>query len=151
WKVLDLMIELALWNYGTRPASSGMLAILEKVKLAKLGAGKCDPLSGDRSLWETLCATYAGTVNARHSLVHRFAQVDPLTGTLIGRDLAGRELAPLKSEQQEAFCRAVQRAAIAVLSQGMTPRERSDLAWQLDQLHAHHGRPVIGGRQLQPP
>jgi hypothetical protein len=32
----------------------------------------------------------------------------------------------------------------------MTPRERADLAWNLDQVAQLHGLPILGGQQMQP-
>ncbi len=58
---------------------------------------------------------------------------------------------PITADHQEAFCRAVQRAATAALTGRISPRERSDLAWQLEQLQAHHQQPLLGGQELRPP
>jgi hypothetical protein len=58
---------------------------------------------------------------------------------------------PITAEEQEAFCRAIQRAASAVLAGRISPRERADLAWQLDQLQGHHLRSALGGVEFQPP
>ena len=88
------------------------------------------PLTADRVLWRTLTSTYAATMQARHSLVHRLAEVDQATGALTGRDESGQPLIPITADQQEAFCWLVQRAAMAVLAGQISRRERSDLAWQ---------------------
>jgi hypothetical protein len=150
WKVLDLLLELAYANAGT-PAGGGWLTIAKKENLARQGHGALVPLTADRALWRTLTSTYAATTQARHSLVHRLAEVDQATGTLIGRDDSGLPLVPITADQQEAFCRAVQRAAMAALAGQISRRERSDLAGQLDQLQAHHQQPALGGIQFQPP
>ena len=55
----------------------------------------------------------------------------------------------ITSEQQEAFCRAVQRAAQATIEGTISARERSDLAWHLDQLQALHHKSPLGGRRLE--
>jgi hypothetical protein len=109
------------------------------------------PLTADRPLWHALTSTYAATTQARHSLVHRLADVDQATGTLTGRDERGQPLVPMTADQQEAFCLAVQRAAVAALAGQLSRRERADLAWQLDQLQTHHQQPALGGVQFQPP
>jgi hypothetical protein len=150
WKVLDLLLELAYANAGTT-AAGGRLTIATKEGLARQGHGTLAPLTADHALWLTLTSTYAATTQARHSLVHRRAEVDRAIGTLTGRDESGQPLLPITAEQQEAFCRAVQRAATAVLAGQISRREHSDLAWQLDQLQAHHQQPALGGVQFQPP
>jgi hypothetical protein len=150
WKVLDLLIELALSNTGAYP-NAGQLPIADKQQAARQGQGTCIPLSGDAALWRTLTASYDATTEIRHSLVHRLAEVDKATGTLVGRDRSGQPLLPITADQQEAFCRAVQRAAAAALTGRISPRERSDLTWQLDQLQAHHQQPLLGGQELRPP
>jgi hypothetical protein len=150
WKVLDLLLELAYANAGTT-VGSGWLTIAKKERLARQGHGVLTPLTADRALWRILTSTYAATAQARHSLVHRRAEVDRATGMLTGRDDSGQPLVPISAEQQEAFCRAVQRAAMAVIAGHISQRERADLAWQLDQLQAHHQQPGLIGVQFQPP
>lgn len=82
WKVLDLLIELALSQAGI---AVGTVTIAEKVEHARNAAGQCPPLTGDTVLWRALRATYAGTEEVRHSLVHRTAEVDRASGELTGR------------------------------------------------------------------
>jgi hypothetical protein len=135
WKVLDLMLELAFRNAGTT-APRGELRIARKKVLARQAHGALVPLTTDRDLWRTLTSIYVATIEARHSLVHRLPDVDRNTGTLTGHDRNGQPLVPITAEEQEAFCRAIQRAASAVLAGRISPRERADLAWQLDQLQA---------------
>ncbi len=149
WKVLDLLVELALWQgrLGTRRRTT----IADKVRLASGAAGQCPPLSRDVALWRALTGTYVGTEEIRHSLVHRRAEVERATGELTGRDRSGQPLVPISAAQQESFCRAVERAASAVLANNISPRERSDLAWNLDQLAHLHGQPTIGGQEMAPP
>ncbi|MCZ7537895.1 MAG: hypothetical protein M5T61_19505 [Acidimicrobiia bacterium] len=148
WKVLDLLVELALSQSGFPSASR--VTITEKVKQARTAAGQCPPLTSDAALWRTLAATYASTEEIRHSLVHRHAEVDRSSGVLTGRDRHGNQLPPISAEQQEGFCRAVQRAAHATLTGLLTPRERSDLAWNLDQLSHLHGEQPLGGTRWLP-
>jgi hypothetical protein len=148
WKVLDLLLELALSQAGI--GGSGRMSIRAKVGYGNQGVGNCAPLSQDAGLWHTLTAAYSATEQVRHSLVHRLAEVDQATGELTGRDENGYPLTAVDADRQEAFCRAVQRAAQAVLNRSMSPRERSDLAWNLDQLGQLHGRPALGGQQMQP-
>jgi hypothetical protein len=148
WKVLDLLIELALWQAGLGPG--GSMTITNKVKHARSSAGTCPPLSNDGGLWTALTSTYASTEEIRHSLVHRRAEVDQATGQLTGRDRNGQPLVSISAERQEAFCRAVQRAAQATLSGAISPRERADLAWNLDQLVILHRQQQLGGQEMAP-
>jgi hypothetical protein len=146
WKVLDLLVELALSQAGHGVV--GRMTFAEKVRLAV--HGQCPPLSSDAVLWEALTATYAATEEVRHSLVHRYAQVDRATGDLIGYDRSAQPLLPVKAANQESFCRAVQRSANAILANALSSRERCDLAWNLDQLAHLHGRPALGGQEMAP-
>jgi hypothetical protein len=91
-----------------------------------------------------LIACYAATEQLRNTLVHRQAHVDAngsLTPTESGKPI-GR---PLTADEQETFCRAVQRAAQAVLSGRLDMRSANDLAFCLDALAAHHGAGTLGG------
>lgn len=148
WKVLDLLVELALFQAGF--GTGGWMTIAEKVRHARGAAGNCPPLSNDNALWSGLMSVYAGTEQIRHSLVHRLAEVDQATGELTGRHRNGQPLVPITAEHQEAFCRVVQRATLATLAQAISPRERSDLAWNLDQLVNLRGQPPLGGQQMAP-
>jgi hypothetical protein len=149
WKVLDLLLEYSFSSAGIS-AGSGNMTIRTKVGHARQSAGRCPPLSNDPALWRVLTALYAETEEIRHSLVHRTAEVDQSTGRLTGRDRAGQPLAPITAEQQEAFCRAVQRAAQDALTQNLTARERADLAWNLDQLSLLHHSGLLGGQEMGP-
>jgi hypothetical protein len=146
WKVIDLLIELALSQAGL--GTGGQMTIADKVKQVKKAVGNCPPLSSDNALWSALMSVYAGTEEIRHSLVHRRAEVDQATGELTGRDKNGQPLVPITAEQQEAFCRVAQRATQAVLAKAISPRERSDLAWNLDQLVNLHRQALLGGQQM---
>jgi hypothetical protein len=125
---LDLLLELAYANAGTK-AVGGRPDIAKKERLALQGHGVLAPLTADRALWRTLTSTYAATTQTRHSLVHRRAEVGRVTGSLTGRDDSGQPLVPITAEQQEAFCRAVQRAANAALTGQISRRERADLGF----------------------
>jgi hypothetical protein len=146
WKVVDLLIELALSQSGL--GTTNRMSINQKVRAARTAAGTCPPLSTDPDLWAAFTSAYAATAEIRHSLVHRLAEVDQATGQLTGRDDRGQPLSPASAADQEAFCRAAQRAAQAVLASTFSPRERSDLAWNLDQIVGIHGREPIGGHEM---
>ena len=147
WKVLDLLIELALSQAGL--GGTGRITISSKIAHAKRAAGLCPPLTSDAALWGALTAIYVATEEIRHSLVHRLAEVDRATGELTGRDDQGNVLPSITADHQEAFCRAVQRAAQAIVERAISARQRSDLAWHLDQLEHLHGQPTLGGQPME--
>lgn len=90
WKVLDLLVELALTQAGVA-AAGGSVTITEKVKRARTAVGLCPPLSSDAPVWATLTAVYAATEEVRHSLVHRQAEVDRASVTSpVATGMAGR-------------------------------------------------------------
>jgi hypothetical protein len=97
-----------------------------------------DPLTTDPALWCALISTYVATVEARHSLVHRPAEVDRSTGTFTGRDMHGQPSDRSPPSNRRRPCRAIQRDVSAVLAGEISPRECADVAWQLDQLQGHH-------------
>lgn len=150
WKVLDLLLELALFEADRRPARNSRWTIKEKVAHALAGAGRALPLTSNAPIWLRLCALYAATHEPRHALVHRRALVDE-SGTVIGTMSDGSRLPPLTAAHADAFCRAVQRSASAVLCGRISDREKSDLAWQLDACAAVHGASALGGTELRPP
>lgn len=154
WKVLDLLVELALSQSNYPTPKNGRVTIDAKIKAVSSGwpapglggtRRSCrPPASLDPQPWKVLAATYAKTHQVRHALVHRRVDVDH-AGHLIGTNDQGTPLTPVSSQAQEALCRAAQRAATTVINRGMTVREGSDLAAQLDQLAALHGEPLLGG------
>jgi hypothetical protein len=147
WKVLDLLLELALSQAGL--GGVGRIAIRSKVAHAKRAAGLCPPLTCHAALWGVLTAVYLATEEIRHSLVHRLAEVDRATGELTGRDDQGNVLPSITAEHQEAFCRAVQRAAQTIVERAMSARQLSDMSWNLDQLGHLHGQPALGGQPME--
>jgi hypothetical protein len=147
WKVLDLLVELALAQAGL--GVKERMTIEAKVAYANQSAGICPPLSQDTPLWRALTSVYSTTKEVRHSLVHRLTEVDRATGDLKATDKNGQALPPITADQQEAFCRAVQRASQAALARIISPRERADLAWNLDQLGHLHEQPAMTGRPME--
>lgn len=82
--------------------------------------------------------TYAETSELRHSLVHRAAFTDSATQALIGHDRNGGRLRPMSVIEQEAFIRAVLRAAGLVVAASREERHEDDLVHQLGQLAGIH-------------
>lgn len=104
----------------------------------RIDVGKALPLSADRDVWIALTDLYASTEHVRHSLVHRRADFDAITGALVGTADHGSPLKPVTRAEQEAFCRAVQRAASSLIDERFSPRQRDDLVWNLSQVWPGH-------------
>lgn len=101
WKVLDLLMELSL--AGTHLGGRVRMTVRAKVGRATQGAGLCPPLSKDTELWRTLAGLYVATAETRHSLVHRVAEVNCVTGEVTGRDESGGTLTPITAELRRPF------------------------------------------------
>lgn len=145
WKVLDLVVELAFYADGLRPQTPGRWRIDEKQQLAKCHRGQCPPWPAHPDLWERICELYAETVEARHCLVHRRFALSPIGDMTDIRDRSGVRKPDVTAAEQEFFSKAAQWVAASTLASALSNRDRSALAWLLDQLSAHHGRPALGG------
>lgn len=137
WKVLDLLFETALDQSGYPPEARRGYTVRTKVTCARSGNVLPPPQLGQRS-WTALTETYAGTVDLRHSLVHRRAHLDAAKA-FVGVDDSGVALRPLTAEEQEAFVRAILRAAELVLAPTADERVEADLLRQLSDLAGIHG------------
>ena len=138
WKVLDLLLEQGLAAAGeVAPGRNGRWQIAQKVDRARVAAGR--PVVLDASCWQALAATYVETFELRHCLVHRAVFVDPATRALAGHDTQGAALRPVDPQEQEAFIRAVLRAAQLVLAPAPDVRVTLDLRRHLDALVGVHG------------
>ena len=101
WKVLDLLLEAALAAASeVSPQKDGHWSIEAKEK--KATAFTAQPQSISSAAWQALMATYAATVQPRHSLVHRAVFTDP-AGALVGHDRQGAKLRRVPPDEQEAF------------------------------------------------
>jgi hypothetical protein len=147
WKALDILLEYALAAAGYGPKNARRWTIAEKVAKARQGLGRAEPLTNDQTVWRALLHVYAETEQVRHSLVHRRV-TKRQDGALVGTNAQGSPLPGLTLAEQEACCSVVQRAVDAVIRGSISPRERSDLAWNLDRLSAVHRQALIGGRQV---
>jgi len=146
WKILDLLVEWALEDAGV-PLPTGLRTypISFKVNQCRTQLAAMAPFDRHPDVWAGLTTCYAGTEQLRHSLVHRQAIVDgggSFTATDGARNPVGPPLTPA---EQDAFCRAAQRAADAAIDGSMDQRIRGDLAFNLDLLVAHHTGGSIGG------
>lgn len=149
WKILDLLLEYALREAGIAPGSHRW-TITEKASHAKAGEGKASPLSDDLILWKQLLAAYEATEEVRHSLVHRCATFGT-NGELTGVDRAGAPLRSLSKDEQIYFMRAVQRAAIYLQQPTLSPRDKSALLGELDQLATLTGSTPTGHTVVKHP
>jgi hypothetical protein len=147
WKVLDLLVELALRGAGEQPdRQHGTEWTIERKKaLAFQHSGVCPPLSSEATLWKALCDLYVSTLETRHSLVHRWIRVDPGSGDITGTDRNGASFPTFTAEHQEAFIQVARAAAASVISGSLSPRQRDTLLWQLARLQGHHGHQALGG------
>jgi hypothetical protein len=152
WKVLDLLVELALHRAGEQPdrPNGTEWTIDRKKDLAGQHSGVCRPLSSEPAIWAALCDMYVKTVETRHSLVHRRIRVDPRSGDMAGTDRNGARLLTFTAEDQDAFVQVVRAAAAAAVSGSKSPRQRDTLLWQLARLQAHHGNRALGGVEPAP-
>ena len=108
-------------------------------------------LGADPPLWAALVALYINTTEHRHCLVHRLAGFCPQSLTLSGVDRQGQPLRSLRREELQAFVRAAQIAAEAVIAGGLGPRQADHLRYELDQLRDHTGQPALGGAWIARP
>ncbi|MET7769085.1 hypothetical protein [Nocardia sp. NPDC005366] len=142
WKVLDLLMELRLHEDGVQPERQGEYTITQKVGRANSGnLGPANPLKP--SVWRIVMGVYAATAELRHSLVHSGIRVDLNTANLIAINAAGTLDRPMTVAEQRAFCRSAAGIAQAVIDQKQTRRDDKRLKWLLDQLAAHHRKPVF--------
>lgn len=139
WKVLDALLEEALAQAGVAPNRGTQYTIALKEQRARSGAAR--PAHFSTAMWQPLMATFAETVELRHSLVHRRVHTDA-TGALVGMDRAGHPLRPLSGAEQESFGRAVVIAADLAVSSIVDPRDEARLLRHLADLGALHRQQV---------
>lgn len=142
WKVLDLLMELRLHEEGVHPERHGEYTFTQKVGRAKSGnLGPANPLPV--SVWKVVMGVYAATAELRDTLVHSGVRIDPNTASLIAINAAGNPGQPMTVSEQQAFCRSAAGVAQAVIAQQQTRRDDKRLKWLLDQLAAHHHKPLF--------
>lgn len=151
WKVLDLVLEFAYFAEGHCPQTPGRWQIAEKQRLARRNCGgRQPPWMTHPDLWERICALYDATAEARHCLVHRRVSFSPAGDMIDIRDQTGARKPDVTAADQLYFAKTAQRVVASTLSGVLRNRERSPLAWLLDQLGAHHGKSVLGGHDAHP-
>jgi len=151
WKILDLALELALATAGISPRNGRQWTIFEKSQHALANSGNIPGFPSSSMAWQALGPLYAGTRELRHALVHRRVQVNTAPKELVGFDLSGVPLLPLRQEEQLAFCRIAQRVAQAIIAGTLSRRSELDLLGQLAIVQRHHGVAIASKTVARPP
>lgn len=149
WKVLDLMLELALHRAGLTPNGSTW-SIASKAQHAGAGHGDSTLLGADNTVWLALLKVYERTIEHRHCIVHRTAEIDEVTGEMICRDKAGNLQPPLSREQQLAVGRIAVLVRNAVVSGHFDSRRQDYLRFHLDTLDTISGLARFGWPSAMP-
>lgn len=136
YKVLDLLIELALNSAGLIP-NRDRWSFEEKVRHAQARAGTLVPLTSSAS-WPVLCELYERLLELRHSLVHRTATLGA-DGTLKGVMQNGAPTHALTPDEQTEFSLVVLAVGDAVVRQDFGGRVDARVAERLNRLSAVHG------------
>lgn len=140
WKVLDLMIELILNQSGYRPSSVRGFTIAEKQRQAQNRNISSSILGCDSATWQSILGIYANTVEHRHCLVHRTANIDENSGEFNGVErFNNNPLIPLTRIQQFAFAKSAAQVARGITGGGILSRNEADLKYYLNQLTTHSG------------
>lgn len=139
WKVVDLLIELALAHGGFQPGGQAdRWSISRKVKLAGQAPG--DQLLGvDIEVWHAICSAYARTEEHRHCLIHRRASFTEKPLCLAGKKKDGESLQPLDEQELRAFVNIAQLLGIGVGEAPMPERTVGQLRFLLQQMNRHIG------------
>ena len=141
WKVLDQLVETAIGH-----PTGQHITIANKVANAT-NQPPASPFS--QVLWDRIVTVYNSFAEMRNSIMHRRFWLDIAADVMRGeaKTPSAPPPAPVTFDEQAAFCRAAQGVAATALSQSLTARSFSQLAWLFDQLNAHHGLGLIGGGQ----
>ena len=150
WKVLDLLMELALAKEGRRPDLNRGFSISEKVRLARQGAGERGLLGVDTMTWQGLCLVYANMAEHRHCLVHRQASFTEAPLRLTGHAKSGQPLIPVEEKALKAFIHLAQIAGNGVLESGVNARSVQHIHYLLNLLVRHSGVTMPAGAPLVP-
>lgn len=139
WKVIDLLIELALAEGGFYPGNhSNRWAINRKVALANQAPG--DQLLGvDKTVWRAICAAYERTEEHRHCLIHRRASFTEKPLYLTGKAQNGKALPPLNEKELRAFIHLAQLLGAGGVEGSMSKRTIGQLCFLLQQMSGHIG------------
>jgi hypothetical protein len=148
WKILDLLVELALANARIPPDNKKTGEYRITTKQSEAPKGICPSLSSHPQAWAAIAEIYGNTAELRHCLVHRTATVATPSGEFNGTNKSGIPLQPLTSVEQDSFCLLAlicSEAVIAANAGKLSKRQYLRIAGHLDQLHLHHSAPRLGG------
>lgn len=145
WKVLDLILELALHQLA-KP-SQPRWTIEEKRTHAKASKGNLQGLTDSADIWSRICLTYDATVEARHALVHRRLKCDQ-AGAFV--NLPSNQ-PPVTAVEQDAIQGLALYASGVALRKTCRPRDKLILGWYLNTLSRLHGRPKLPFAAKQAP
>jgi hypothetical protein len=152
WKILDLLTELALEQAGSPHDQGSRYSIKRKTGLARSAqVAALAPFDVQPDIWARVMATYAATMELRHSLVHRQVFVSA-SGEISGVSHSGIPSSLVVSaEQQMRFCSMVAGASDAILSAGLPLRRLDRLRWVLDELDYLHQMSKYGAADKSGP
>jgi hypothetical protein len=140
WKIIDLIIEYELNLAGNKRPK---ITIKEKQKHALDRDIAGSSLKCEQPTWYCILDLYAHTVEHRHLLVHRKAQVDFMTGDLNGiNENTKQALTVLTRDEQLAFANTAVLAAHGILEGGIQQRDEAFLKYHLNLL-THHSKAGI--------
>ena len=140
WKVLDLMIELILYQSGFRAPVRGFTITDKQREAQNTNISSSSILGCDSATWQSILAIYANTVEHRYCLVHRTANIDENSGEFNGFDRSNNiPLIPLTRIQQFAFAKSAAQVARGIIGGGILSRNEADLKYYLNQLTTHSG------------
>jgi hypothetical protein len=144
WKVIDLLLELALSREGRKPDQKRGWSISRKCRLAQQGAGDTSLLGTKALTWRAIVQLYAATAEHRHCLVHRTASFSVSPIQLTGTTQCGA-LMPLDQQELYAFIHLAQLVAYGVRGGGMSRRSVDHLHLCLRKLERHSSVKVEEG------
>lgn len=144
WKILDLYVELCLYESGKRPNRNGQWAISQK----KAKAAEASVPYLTKELWGGVCEIYGATTEHRHCMVHRRASY-----TVRGLEAADKDnkpLATLTPGDMDAFILLAQLLANTVVKGRADNRTLQQLRYLLSRLERHIDGDFSGGVPLGP-
>ena len=150
WKIMDLALEFSLNFNGQRPTGKTW-RIDEKQEIAKSKQGDPSILGCSHDTWSALLGVYANTVEHRHCLTHRTAEVDATSGNLHGRYKDGGPLTPLTLEEQLALARVAILVARGIARGKIASRSEEHIKHYLDKLRTHSLAPLFGSGSVSAP
>jgi hypothetical protein len=133
------MIELILNQSGYRASVNGF-TYAEKQRQAQNTNISSSILGCDSATWQSILGIYANTLEHRHCLVHRTANIDENSGEFNGFEKSNNiPLIPLTRIQQFAFAKSAAQVARGIIGGGILSRNEADLKYYLNQLTTHSG------------